>query len=161
MKQKLSDWASIAEVVSGVGVIVTLTFLVLGIRENTEVTRASMYAGNLDRSIEFRQEVVNDPELSRLWMNFINGDVSELDALDALEKYRVQQLFLNIFQIYERAYVLERYGLLGAAEWGRYQVAMCAVYRRGESVGIGANALPSSVNADFMRDLFDNCELGE
>ena len=41
MKQKLSEWASIAEIVSGIAVVITLVFLIFGIRENTEVTRAA------------------------------------------------------------------------------------------------------------------------
>jgi hypothetical protein len=43
MAVKLSDWANVAEVVSGVAVVITLIFLILSIRENTEITRAAAY----------------------------------------------------------------------------------------------------------------------
>jgi hypothetical protein len=39
---KLEKWALIAEIVGGVSVVITLIFLIAGIRENTAVTRVSM-----------------------------------------------------------------------------------------------------------------------
>ena len=68
MNQKLSDWASIAEIVSGIAVVITLVFLVLGIRENTEVMRATSFASSIDTLNEFTASVVTDSELRQLWL---------------------------------------------------------------------------------------------
>jgi hypothetical protein len=54
---KLSDWAGIAEIFSGIAVVVTLVFLIIGIRENTEVTRAATYADLLDGLNEYSMQV--------------------------------------------------------------------------------------------------------
>ncbi len=51
MNQKLSDWASAAEIIASIAVVITLIILILGIRENTEVVRAGSYndlLGNVD-----------------------------------------------------------------------------------------------------------------
>lgn len=41
MNQKLAAWASIAEIVSGVAVVVTLVILIAEIRDNTRFLRVS------------------------------------------------------------------------------------------------------------------------
>ncbi len=41
MNQKLSDWASIAEIVSGVAIVVTLIVLILQVQGNTDELRAA------------------------------------------------------------------------------------------------------------------------
>lgn len=51
---KLSGWASIAEIISGTAVLITLVFLVFGIRENTEITRAAAYDRNIDSLNQWR-----------------------------------------------------------------------------------------------------------
>ena len=63
MNQKLSDWASIAEIVSGVAVVITLIFLIVGIRENTNVVRASAFSDNLSAFNDFSMTVAADAEL--------------------------------------------------------------------------------------------------
>ena len=63
MTQKLSDWASIAEIVSGIAVVVALVFLVVGIRENTEMARASMYERTFDSLNQWRMDIANNDAL--------------------------------------------------------------------------------------------------
>ena len=46
MNQKLADWASIAEIISGIAVVVTLIVLIVEVRDNTEVLRVSAYNDN-------------------------------------------------------------------------------------------------------------------
>ncbi len=66
MNQKLSDWASIAEIVSSVAVVVTLIFLLVELRENTAAIRSTNYQSIAAR-IEARQmDLATSPQLSRL-----------------------------------------------------------------------------------------------
>jgi len=71
MNQKLSDWASIAEIISGIAVLVTLVFLVLEIRAGTNVTRASMYGDILDSLVENRTLRIEDSEFDSLVQQFL------------------------------------------------------------------------------------------
>jgi len=64
MNQKLSDLASLAEIVSGVAVVVTLVFLVIGIRDNADVTRFSVYSDLLNEINENERARINNPELA-------------------------------------------------------------------------------------------------
>ena len=67
MNQKLSNWASIAEIIAAIGVIVTLIFLIVGIRENTEITRVTAFDRNMESVNQWRLEMAKDPELARIW----------------------------------------------------------------------------------------------
>lgn len=122
MKTRLSDLASIAEIVSGVAVAITLVFLVLGIRENTEIVRASAYAGSMDSLNDFTMDVVTDADLRPVWTAFLNENTANFDGDD---RQQLQMLLIVLFRNYEKAYFSERYGLLGSTEWGRFERQIC------------------------------------
>jgi len=71
MNQRLSNWASISEIASGIGVIVTLIFLIAGIRDNTEITRSAAFDRNMESINQFRLELAKDSELTRIWQRQI------------------------------------------------------------------------------------------
>jgi hypothetical protein len=125
MNQKLSDWASIAEIVSGIAVLVTLVFLVLGIRENTEVTRAMAYDRNIDSLSEVRREIVTNSDAARLWQAFQDDDIERLEPQDSV---RLRQLVFWLFGVYEKSYFANQYGVLGLSEWNRFAYQTCLQY---------------------------------
>jgi len=122
MNKKLSDLASIAEIVSSVAVVVTLVFLILGIRENTEIVRASAFAGSMDSLNDFTMDVVTDADLRQVWSAFLDGNTADFDVDD---RQQLQMLLIVLFRNYEKAYFSEQYGLLGSAEWGRFDRQIC------------------------------------
>jgi hypothetical protein len=125
MNQKLSNWASIAEIVSGVAVIITLVFLILGIRENTEITRASAYDRNIDSLNEVRGWIANNPDLATLYRAFLD------DETVSIEEPRITQLNLMmnaIFGVFEKAYFAYEYGHIGQSEWNRFDKQICVQY---------------------------------
>jgi len=99
---KLSDWASLAEVCSGVGVVITLIFLILGIRDNTDITRVSVYTDLVESISEWERDIYRDPELARLSGAFFGGQTSSLNELD---QRRLRNMVQNLFRTYERAFV--------------------------------------------------------
>ena len=113
MNLKLSDWASIAEIVSSIAVIVTLVFLVLGVRDNTDVLRASAYADLMDSLNEFQSEQMANPDSLRVWDAFVAEEAAELDGLD---RRRLTLTALILFRIYEKAYFSNQSGLIGESE---------------------------------------------
>ena len=116
MNQKLSDWASIAEIVSGIAIVVTLVFLLLGLRENTEVTRAATYERSVESLNQWRFEMARNPELSRV---FIAG------SEDRLETWRQGLMLVALFGIYDKIYHSYQYGTLGLTEWNRIEAEIC------------------------------------
>jgi hypothetical protein len=122
MKLKLSDWGSIAEVVSGIAVVITLVFLVLEIRQGNSVTRASMYSSFVDGLIENRAQRIQDPEFNEAYVAFVTGEVGDLSVSELRQMVVYMQ---NVFQIYEKAYYTRQYDLLGDAEWSRFERQIC------------------------------------
>ena len=55
---KLEKWATVAEIVSGVAVVVTLVVLVIGIRENTATVRATAAATSRDNLANFNEQAL-------------------------------------------------------------------------------------------------------
>ena len=133
MNQKLSDRASIAEIVSGIGVIVTLIVLVFGIRENTAITRASMYSDMITSFNEQMRPTYADPAFSRLYDSYYRQATAELDAVD---QRRLQILVGAGLKFYESAYFAREYGVVGDAEWRRHQAAICVQRERAEAAGV-------------------------
>ena len=107
MKLKLADFASLAEVVSSVAVLITLVFLVMGIRENTEITRASVFESNINSLMQWRSQIAQDPEIAAMMSGAIDAD-----SLDRVDQYRLIQMTANGLSIYEKAYYSAReYGV--------------------------------------------------
>jgi erythromycin esterase-like protein len=154
MNQKLSDWANVAQIVSGIAVVITLVFLIVGIRENTDVTRAAVYQQSSNSLNEWRRDVLSDPEIARLFGAFLNNQAESIDGIDRI---RLTQLILNIFQISESAFYAQRYGLLGTAEWSRFERSICDNYARARSARL-AEALQLIMTKEFMEYIAVTCE---
>lgn len=153
---KLKQWASIAEIVSGVAVVVTLVFLIFGIRENTEATRASTYGRSMAGMIEFRQTVINDPEIARIYNVFLEHNTAELDDVEIT---RVRQLIWMIYSIYEDAFYAQEYGVLGESEWSRFRRQICLHWPRMVSAGFDER-LPEVMTQEFVGYIEDLVENG-
>ena len=120
MNYKLSDWASIAEIIAAIGVIVTLVFLILGIRENTEITKAAAFDRNMESLNVFRVDLARDPEFTRLWQSRQDPGVLSED-----DQFRLIMLEGSLWGIYEKSYYARQYELIGESEWSRFETQMC------------------------------------
>jgi hypothetical protein len=153
MNQKLSDWASIAEIVSGVAVIVTLVILIIGVRENTETVRASTFASNLNALNDFQTALVADSEALRAWDAFMRRSNAGLDELD---ERRLTLIVTTFFNIYENAYYFEKYGLVGAEGWERFDRNVCGFFDRAWKVG-QAEVLEQILSNEFHEYISAKC----
>ncbi len=124
MNRQLSDWASIAEIISGLAVVATLIFLALGIRENTEVTRAAAYERNIDSVNQWRLALASDPGMVRSWG--VYNDVFDAEATDAeIERLRFNLILNVLWGVYEKSYYATQYGTMAPSEWRRFERQLC------------------------------------
>ena len=154
MSLKLSDWADIAQIVSGIAVVITLVFVIFEIRENTAITRASVFERSADRLIELRNQTLNDPEIAQLFQAYVEGNTEGITGVDAI---RLRQFVLNMFQTYEQAYFAEQHGLLGPAEWRRFERQICLSYPRAQSSADISRTLPGVMTEEFMAFMAETC----
>ena len=132
MSQKLSDWASIAEIVSGIAVVVTLVFLIVGIRENTAITRVSVYGDLMQEINQLNSRRIDDPEVARALDSFY---LETTETLEYSERRTVAAYVQVMFRTYERAYFSRRYDIIGDEEWSRFEFLICANSRRARLMG--------------------------
>jgi hypothetical protein len=154
MAVKLSDWANVAEVVSGFAVVITLIFLILSIRENTEITRAAAYDRSIESLDELRREIAGDPDLVLVYQAI---QTERPDLLDELGMVRARLIMNSVFNSFEKAYFANQSGLLGVAEWSRLEKGMCVQYRHANAFPEIPAALRLVISDEFSRHLEDNC----
>jgi len=155
MNRNLSSWAMIAEIVSGIAVVITVIFLVIGIRENTAITRAAMFDSTMHGLAEFRGHVIQNPDVAELWIAYLDR---EYDQLDRTSQIRSRQLVMLAFENYQRAFYARRYGVLGESEWTRFALQMCSQYSRVAESEELATVLSSVLTNDFWASLTTTCD---
>ena len=151
MNQKLTDWASVAEIVSGFAVVITLVFLTLSLRDNANATRTLVYEQLNENINDFIAMVLQDDELSALWWR--TGD--SIDDLSEIERTKLVALFGIVFRDADAAFHAGEYGTLGESERERMEGLACFAYLRsietfGEITGLRASS-------DFRAYLEESC----
>jgi len=123
---KLGKLAQIAEIISGVAVLITLIFLYIEVRENSAVIRASSYGQSTALINEWRYQGANSPELTRLFRLFANG---EANTFNEIERQQFGFYLGGLWGVYESSFFAREYGILGEQEWGRFQGNACNIYQ--------------------------------
>ncbi len=123
--ERLKQWAQYAEIVSGAAVVITLIFLIVEVRGNSDLIRANTFIRNIESLIDLRTEIAgNDASLAAM---------AGYRGVEGKEVLREQLLVVNLWSIYEKTFYSYQYDLVGEAEWERFQTRICG-YResRGE-----------------------------
>jgi len=120
----LQKWALIAEIVGGFAVVLTLIFLILETRENTNAIKAQTYQMLTAELNEVRREITS------LNVPLIMADSggNGIEALSRSDQSRVIISFQALWSVYETAFYSFQRGTLGDDEWERYSLAICRTY---------------------------------
>ena len=97
------DWeaiGAIGEVLGAVGVILTLGYLAIQIRQNTRALRAASIDSTTQIANGIRSDLFSNPEITAIYANGL-GDV---DALNKLERERFRLLMTNALWALWNAY---------------------------------------------------------
>ena len=97
MNQKLSDWASIAEITSSIAVVVTLIVLVIEVRGNTAAIRAQTAQATFGASTESFYYPEGNAALAR-------AEVDGMEALTPEERAHADALISAIFNAFNNNY---------------------------------------------------------
>jgi hypothetical protein len=109
----LSQLGDLGDFLGGIGVIVTLLYLALQIRRNTQSVHAASLDSVAESHLEFLRSVGQDPALSKLWFNGLSGklDLAETDG------QQFGMLLLSVARLWERAFHMNRVGALDSLSW--------------------------------------------
>jgi len=109
---KLSDWANIAEVVSGIAVVVTLVILVIGIRENTVAIQASSRQSIASRIEERAMSVATNREMAELLARSTRPGTLDIATPEGIQ---IVYFFTSVMSNMEEAYLQYHEGNLDQA----------------------------------------------
>ena len=124
----LSQIAQLAEVVASLAVLLTLLFLVLEVSQNTQTVQATSYDRSMEAMNEWRLTIATDPDLTRMYAAHV---LAGAPREPGVRVDQLQMILNSLWGIYENAYYLNVRGLLGEAEWSRFERQICAAVTRG------------------------------
>jgi len=111
-KLSLSEWANLAEVVGAAAVVVSLIFVGVQVRENTEEIRATNRQQLVGRAHEATKSFALDPGLS-----IILAKVENSESLTDAEAIQYGYLIRAVLYDIQEAFILNREGRLDDAYW--------------------------------------------
>ncbi len=111
-KRDISEWASVAEIVGTVAVVISLALVVASIRQNTAVIQASNESFQYDLQDRWLADLLHNPELIEYWDKLVNDE-----PLTTSERGQVITMIQRSLNLWENAYVNYRAGLLSDEQW--------------------------------------------
>lgn len=103
----LEALGNLGDLLGGIGVIVTVIYLAIQIRQNTEQLRSNAaHAQNLAQEEVGRlmspwmSQIIADKELAALWRRGLAGD----STLDEVDQLRFEMLFMQLVQAYQSVF---------------------------------------------------------
>ena len=114
---RIQNYAHIAEIVSSIAVVVTLVFLVIEVRGNSDLIRANTFNRSIESLVELRTHIASNDESLHV--------MADHWGIESPEFLRRQLIVVNLWSIYEKTYYSQQYGLVGPAEWERFQTRIC------------------------------------
>jgi len=108
-----SVWSSIAQVVSGIAIVVTLVYLALQIRQNTVAMQAAARAGTAEGDVEWLYKLVDHPELGLL--------MRQEEPLTEHEASQVNAYLVAFMRLKEANFRHYKAGALDEDTWANYR----------------------------------------
>jgi len=109
----LSDLAALGSFISGVAVVVTLVFLLLQMRQNTQAVRAAASQAHAANFQQLLNPMIEDGNVARLFRIGMGG----VETLTDDERTRFLLVCSGIFRFYEAARLQWRHGQLDDGHW--------------------------------------------
>ena len=150
--ERIRNWAHVAEIVSGVAVLITLVFLVLEIRGNSDLIRANTFNRSIESLIDYRMQIASNEESLRV--------MTDHWGIDSPDLLRRQLLVVNLWSIYEKTYFSRQYGLVGPAEWERFESRICGYVTREDGLRFWSENVANFMTDEFREYVISRCEVG-
>jgi hypothetical protein len=104
---------AIGEIIAALGVIASLVYLAVQIRQNTVSVRSNTYQASAAFSAEVARMIAEDPDLARIY----RVGRQQFESLTGDEKIRFITLFALQFRSYEQMFLEHRRGLIEPEIW--------------------------------------------
>ena len=129
-ENRLRKWVLIAEVISAAAVVVTLAFLALQMKENTNSLQAQTFQELMRDSNNWRASISDTANIELRAKRRKNG----FDSLTETEQLQLRLQNLVLWGILESAFYANKREVLGKDEWVRFKVSICRNRKRDDEV---------------------------
>ena len=150
--EKLSDWASIAEIVSGIAVLVSLIFIIQELGRNTDAVEAATLQAAMDASNEFLLTLLETPEL----LPILQKGNQEYSSLTPEETLTYTFIMRNQWARFQSNFSQWRRGVMDESDWEFYKKIFCDVSSN-EGIVQSWSSHRDFLRADFA-EYVESCE---
>ena len=122
----LDQLGNIGEITGSIAVIISIIYLAIQIRTNTEAERTSTYQAVVSDFGAINNAMASTPELSHMFVEAME----DYHQLSPDEKARISQLFFQCFRYFENMFYQHRKGYLDEEVWTGWKRLMLTYYAR-------------------------------
>lgn len=119
----LSDLGDLGDFLGGIGVVATLVYLAVQIRQNTQEVRSASLDAVAASHMEFQRSVWGAPVINKLWFDGMSGV-----ALPEDEGRQFLFMVITCARHWERAYHRARGGTLDSTSWSGIHRELAGVF---------------------------------
>ena len=116
----LEQFSQVGEVIAAIAVVVSLVYLAIQLRQNTEQMRSQAFDLVTGQRTRFLRPLVDNGELSRI----VTRGLGAVERLDASEYFRFGMYLYGLFVDLELGFKKWRAGQLGEEEWRAWEAAV-------------------------------------
>jgi hypothetical protein len=109
----LEDLGNIGEFVGALGVVASLVYLAVQIRQNTRSVRTSTYHEAMRDFADAIDQLGRDAELTRIWYS----GMADIESLSREERQRFATYLTSVLRRYENLLYQTQHGTLDVAAW--------------------------------------------
>lgn len=108
MKEKLQEYALIAEIIGGIAIVCSLIFVGVQIRQNSEISEVNAYQDLISQITLMNSMRVQDPGFADLFWRFDHGE----EPRNSIERARLEAFLYMVFRHGDLAYRQYAKGLI-------------------------------------------------
>ena len=151
----LQRWALGAEIIGAAAVVLTLGYLAVEMRNNTNAIQAQTYQSMMAELNNYRRGLWN-PEMAEVMTKWRIGG---WESLTDVEKNLRWSISTTRWGIYESAYFANERGVLGSREWIRFEVGTCRAYDVEREIWVTEEFAPMSelLTPEFVEYIEESC----
>ena len=123
---KLETINAIAQLIAAIGVIGSLFYLAVQIRQNTRSQRSVVVDSLTSSLIQLLGPQAADPELMRAWASVIE----DWEQATEQDRLRAMPMIFSVFKLFENAWFQRRQGTLDPEQWEGWDVYIRMYYHR-------------------------------
>lgn len=144
------EWGAIGELVGGLAVILTLIYLALQIRHQTQSTRAATFDAMCTEIATMNLQIGADEGLARLWQTVTDDTQGGWDSLTPIERVRTGHLFNCFWRLLENMFSQHKAGMIDDQLWAGWH-DLTLMYVRAKGIQPYWQLRKNTFSEDFVR----------